>query len=147
MQLDSVIRWPSNHMRPRAIRSDVSKLIEYLTWNKLYIKYYGYKIMDLELTRSLNKLYKLYILEYWHRFNLVYYTRYVIYYWWTANILKKLNIFIIVKIVYTVYIIKSIDIRSNWHIICIEIIWRNMTKWVIIESYILYQRKYKWQYI
>ncbi len=64
---------PSNHMRPRAIRSDVSKLIEYLTWNKLYIKYYGYKIIDLELTRSLNKLYKLYILEYWHRFKLVYY--------------------------------------------------------------------------
>ena len=54
---------------------------------------------------------------------------------------------IIVKIVYTLYIIKSINIRSNWHIICIEIIWRNMTKWVIIESYILYQRKYKWQYI
>ncbi len=54
---------------------------------------------------------------------------------------------IIVKIVYTLYIIKSINIRSNWHIICIEIIWRNMTKWVIIESYILYQRKYKWQYV
>ncbi len=55
--------------------------------------------------------------------------------------------FIIVEIVYTLYIIKSINIRSNRHIICIEIIWRNMTKWVIIESYMLYQRKYKWQYI
>ncbi len=54
---------------------------------------------------------------------------------------------IIVKIVYTLYITESINIRSNWHIISIEIIWRNMTKWVIIESYILYQRKYKWQYI
>jgi len=42
IQLDSVIRWPSNHMRPRAIRSDVANLIKYLTRNKLYIKYYGY---------------------------------------------------------------------------------------------------------
>jgi hypothetical protein len=60
----------------------------------------------------------------------------------------EVEYFIIVKCVYTLYLIKAIDIRSNWHIICIEIIWRNnMTKWVIIESYILYQRKYIWQYI
>ena len=51
-------------MRPRAIRSDVANLIKYLTRNKLYIKYYGYDNKDLELIRSLTKLYKIYILEY-----------------------------------------------------------------------------------
>ncbi len=39
------------------------------------------------------------------------------YYWWTANILQKKNIFIIVILVYALYIIKSINIRSGTHII------------------------------
>ena len=59
----------------------------------------------------------------------------------------EVEYFIIVKFVYTLYIIKSIDIRSSWHIICIEIIWWDMTKGVSVKLYILYQRKWKWQYI
>jgi len=47
---------------------------------------------------------------------------YVIYYWWTDSIHEKLDIFIIVKNVYTLYMIKSINKRSERHITCIEVL-------------------------
>ena len=67
--------------------------------------------MDRELTKSLSKLCKLYILESWHRFSILYDVHNLLLV--DRKYSQEVEYFYYSEILYTLYIIKSINIRSK----------------------------------